>query len=230
MIYASGYSRIDCYINGDDGVLLVHQINYRSTSTKRMLSQPSLQLSFCCRYLGDGPVATAADAACVSVSEITGFSSGSSIRTRNPRSVGNVCTDIRDNRESHMLSIRCRSVVNGVVSRVEVLPTILSVTNIKGEPMIVRLRTGATLTWPNYFTHVGSPTLATLKDTEERKYYKSGGRLVHEFIVMPEKTETIDLTVLNITVPPSLAISVMAQCVDGTVDKAHAALTWYEDV
>lgn len=216
-----GFGQIEfCIENPSTGYFeTVHRIKYANTSTTPSILNPSLKLGMYCVSLGsttDLVVRSASMAA---------FVDGKNARTRNPRSEKNsqtVSTSF-----TNILTIKNRATYNNYINQQEFIPVNLTVANESSKNIEVELRANSSFADSLNFSEVGNDLFT---DVDTTATTTSGGRLLAAFTVAGSSSELINLNELEITIPPTLTLTVAARVTSGASSTVTAALVWYEDL
>lgn len=198
----------------------VHKIKYANNNTLTSLSNPSLRFGM---YSANITNTTSITTRCSSVAM---FVEGTPVKTRNPRADKNTQT-ITTSAYTNIISIKNRTTYNYKNNQVEIEPILLTIANESTKNLRIELRGNPTFSGETNFSEIGT-NLVSLKDTTANTV--TGGRLLGAFTVGGGGSEVIDLTLLQISVPPTLTISISGQLTSGSSSPATATLTWYEDL
>lgn len=221
IIFQNGYGDIDFYIENPatSRMELVHTIRWANLNTTTNVLNPGLHLGMYATALGTTTGAT------VDCPFISGFTTGTLNKTRNPRAFSN--TKSIDTTETNILTVRCRNNYNGFPNQVEIEPLIATFANDGVKTAIFEVRTGATVAGDPNFLDVGT-NLVSEYDLSGTSV--TGGVPIATFVVAKGQSLLADLTSLSIRVPPTLAMTISGRVTSGAAADLTASLSWYEDV
>lgn len=217
-----GYGDIRFFIEDRDSgnFVLVHTIKYPSTSTQPSLGNPSLRVGMYCVSLGSTANLV------VKAGSFGAFSQGVRARTRNPRAFSNT-QSVSSGSFVNLLALRNRRTYNGQINQVEVDPLAVSVANEGTKNIRVEIRATANPGVELDFTGAGTNLITDISTTPAEI---TGGRLLAAFTVAGGGEKTLDLSSLQIRLPPTLSLFIQAFRSSGSSSDVSCALTWYEDV
>ncbi len=221
IIIKNGYGDIDFLIENPETEKFerVHNIHWANKNTTTNCVNPSLHV---------GIYATALDTiSAVSVESpyVSAFSSGSFQRTRNPRAYSNTKSIATTN--TNILTIRTKKVLNGESNQAEIEPINISLANDGTKSAIFELRGNTTLGGTTNFQNVGTNLIS---DYDVSGTTISGGTLLASFVVAKSSTAIIDLTSLDIRLPPSSVLTISGYMTSGAAADLSVSYIWYEDL
>jgi hypothetical protein len=202
----------DTYVN-------VHIEKFLNASTSVEFANPSLRVGFYAASIGSTTDLV------VKCQRFSAFVQGMAESTRNPRAVKN--TQTVSTSFTNILTIRNRNTYNYFYNQVEVQPLNLTISSESNKNVEVELRANPTFSSDTDFTNVGTNLVTDIDTTANTT---SGGRLLGAFTLEPSGSVDVDLTKLNIAVPPSLSLSITARVTGGASSPVTGTLTYYEDL
>ena len=220
-----GYGSIKYWVENPStgSFLLVHEIEWANNNTSPSLGNPSMHGGWYATSIG-----TATDVV-VRGASFLGASQGPQVKTRNPRAVDNEQTGVGTTL-TNILSVRNKRVVNGKLNQQEIEPIMVSLSNESGSKAATfRILGNPTFGAATNFQNTGSSNLISEYDVTDTDV--SGGRELAAFIVGGGDSKEIDISSLQIRVPPTLTLCICAKSNSGGSGLAlNAAITFYEDV
>lgn len=216
-----GFGDIKFYIENPMSGLFenCHTIRYANSSTTPSVSNPSFKVGLYCVSLGSTTNLK------VSSASMSAFIEGTDFKTRNPRAVNN--TQIVSGDLTNILTIRNTRSYNGIVNQVEVEPLIVSLANESSKNAIIELRANATASGDTNFQNIGNNLVTDIDVTANTI---SGGRLLSSFTLGGGQSQEVDLSKLNIRIPPTLKFTIGGQVTSGPSASITATLVYYEDL
>lgn len=216
-----GFGDIFFYIeNPERGEFeLCHTIKYANNNTTPSLTNPSMRFGMYAASIGSTTDLTVQCASCAL------FVEGQVKKTRNPRAVKN--TQTVSTSFTNVLAIRNRRTYNYNYNQVEVEPLNLTISSESSKNVEIELRANPTFGGDTDYTNVGTNLVTDIDTTANTS---TGGRLLGAFTLSGGGSESINLKDLEIRVPPSLVLSVMARVTSGASSVVTATLTYYEDL
>lgn len=197
---------------------LVHIIKNPNTYTTPTLRQPALRFG-----IYSASVGTTTDVT-VQCASVACFVEGDYFRTRNPRSLKH--TQSVSTTLTNVLTIRNRRTYNYLYNQVEVSPVHLNIASESSKIVEIELRANPTVSAYN-FASAGT-NLVTDYDTTSTTV--SGGTLLAAFTLGAGGTLSVNLNEYEISLPPSLSLSIAAKVNSGASSNVTATLTYYEDL
>lgn len=198
---------------------LVHILHIANKRTTPSLQNPSLRYGIYAVSLG-----STTDLKVQSAS-VGLFVQGKIFKTRNPRAVKN--TQSVSTSFTNVLTIRNRRTYNGFYNQIEIEPINLTVSSESSQNVEIEIRANATFSGETNFTNVGTNLVSDIDTTSNTT---SNGRLLAAFTLGSKGSESINLRDLDISVPPSLSLTITARVTGGASSNVTAALTYYEDL
>lgn len=217
----SGFGGIFYYIdNPENGTpLLVHFIKFQNANTDLVFGNASMHVGGYCVSLGSTTNLT------VKVASVSAFLQGMVQKTRNPRAFVN--TQTVSTSYTNILTLRNRTTYNGYINQVEVEPVSLTLSSESPKNVAIEIRATANPNVEQNFTAAGTNLIT---DVDITSVTITGGRLLGAYTVSPAGNITIDLTKLQIRLPPTLNFVIQARVTGGASSPVTAALVWYEDL
>lgn len=204
----------------DDGdYTLVHSINFLNANTTQPLSNQSLRVGMYAASVGSTTNLV------VKCGGFAAFTQGVKKKTRNPRSVKQsqtVSTSF-----TNILTLRNRRTYNSYYNQVEVEPINISVSSESSKNIEIEVRTNSSFGGATNFASAGN-NLVTDVDTTANT--TSGGTLLAAFTLSGVGSQNFNLRDFEISVPPSLAITIAGRVTSGASSVVTATLTYYEDL
>lgn len=217
--YGNGDARFFIENPDTNSIQLVHKLSFSNNRTTQMLNNPSMRFGIYAASVGS---TTDIRIRCASVGI---FMNGELVKTRNPRATKN--TQSVTTSFTNVLTIRNRRTYNYNYNQVEIQPINLSISSEAVKNVEIEVRTNATFSGATDFTAVGN-NLVSDQDTTANTV--NGGVLLAAFTVSSNGTASVNLSSLDIRVPPSLPITISARVTSGAAANVTATLTYYEDV
>jgi hypothetical protein len=128
--------------------------------------------------------------------------------------------------ELPVLSLKDNLVHQGVVNRVTLRPSFISLGTLSTKPVIFRVRLNPTLTGSVDFTDVAAGT--SVASVDKAASGLSGGREVFTVILSKEDSFTIPVHVLQKQQRPGDVLCVTAQAVSGANQEVSVSIVWDE--
>ena len=198
--------------------IVAHRIQYPNANTTPSLGNPSLRLGMYAVSLGSTTNLT------VKSGSMAGFIEGTAAKTRNPRAVDHT-QSLGNSAATTLIALRNRKTYNGKFNQVEIQPELLSLANEGTKNVKIEVRT---TTYPNIelqYTAAGTNLVSDVA-TDSRTF--TGGTLIAAFSLAGGQNITIDLTPLQIEMPPGLHLIVTGFKSSGANADVTTALTYYE--
>lgn len=216
-----GFGDIEFYVKSTTagGWLLVHVIEYQNANTTPSLRQPSLR--FGC-YSANVTNTTSVSVQCASVAL---FVQGDVFKTRNPRGTKN--TQSVTTSFTNILTLRNRRTYNYIYNQVEIEPIILSIASESTKNVEIEIRTNPVFSGDTNFQTNGTNLVGDI-DVTANTY--SNGTLLAAFTLSGGDSKELNLSVLDIRIPPSLEVCIGARVTSGAAASVTAGLTYYEDI
>lgn len=201
---------------------VVHNIRYPNTSAVSGIPNPSLKVGMYVASLGSE---TNLD---VYANSLEAGVSGGSQRTRNPRAL-NVSQDITTTNETTLITLRNRRTYNSYNNQVEIVPLLVTVANDTNRAAKIRVRAAVDIGSEQNFTEAGTNLVG---DYDLTAVVYSGGNLLASGSIAASDSIQIDLSNLQISLPPSLKliITVQRSATGGANSNFNATINWYEDL
>jgi hypothetical protein len=201
------------------GFEVAHTIKWPNYNTTPSLGNPSLRLGLYAVSLGstDNLIAKSASMA--------GFTQGQRARTRNPRAFSN--TQSVGTSYTTVLALRNRKTYNGKFNQVEIQPLELTIANEGSKNIEVEIRSSTDFGVEFDYTAAGTNLVS---DVSTSAVTVTSGRLLGAVVVAPGSSSVVDLSSLDIRLPPTLNFVVQAKKASGAAADVSASLIWYEDV
>lgn len=218
----SGFGDVFFYVadSSSGRFVLVHVLKYINSSTGVNLTQPSLRFGMYVASVGSTTNVS------VKVASVGLFVQGSVSKIRNPRAVKN--TQTISTSLTNIITLRNRRTYNYVYNQVEIDPLNLNISSESNKNIEVEVRTNPTFSGDTNFTNAGTNLVSDVDTTANTV---SGGTLIAAFTVSPSGSRDVNLSVLDIVVPPSLRLCIAAKVTGGGASAAATAtLTYYEDI
>lgn len=219
--YSNGFGCIKYYVEDQKtGVYkLVHTIRQPSAGTEQNMGNANLHVGAYAASIG------ATTNARVHCGHVISFVDGLLRKTRNPRGYSN--TKSIGTSATNILTIRTARNLNGLTNQSEILPVYLTLSNDGGKSAVFELRGNPTISGTPNFQEVGTNLISAV---DVAGTTSSGGRLLGSFSVAKGQSIQVDLTKLEIVIPPTLRLAVTGRMASGASSDLTAALTWYEDI
>lgn len=221
--YGAGYSNIDfrIYDKARDRFLLSHSIDVVSEIERPSINNPSMK---CGVYVASVGSTTDISAYC---SFIAGFGQGKRVAVRNPRSYRN--TKSITSTLTNMFTIRNKRIYNGLINQAEIEPLILTIANEGNKNLLVDIRSNATVAGDTNFQDIGTNLISEIDVAGTT--VTEDGVFITSITVAPGDSKLLDLSKLQIRIPPTLKMVISAKQLAGaSAASVTATLTWREDV
>lgn len=200
--------------------IVVHTIKSPNSTTTQKIPNPSMRAGFYAYSTG-------------STTNLDVYSGGFSIgndgtshRTRNPRSYSST-VNLSTTNATNVLTLRNRNTYNYYNNQVTITPLRVSVASEVNKNVIIEIRTATAFNANLEYISAGTNLVADVSTTASTI---TGGTLIDSFTVPPNGGKDVDLTNLEISIPPSLRIAIIAKRTGGAAGDVTATLTWYEDL
>ena len=200
----------------------VHTIRYSNANSTPLLSNPSLHTGLYVASIGSTTDIT------VQSASLSGFTQGVIKKTRNPRAFSNVKSV--GTTMTNIFTIKNKRTVNGLINQQEIEPVQLTLFTESNKGATFEIYGNPTVDGEPNFQNVGSSNLVSLYDTAGTTLTSSNGRLLATYVVPGNSSAIIDLTPLQIRIPPTLRLVIAAKVNSGNAADTGAAMVWYEDV
>ena len=153
---------------------------------------------------------------------------GSTNKTRNPRAFTS-SQDITTTNETVVLALRNRRTYNGYNNQVEIEPLTCTIANDTSRTVKIRIRAALATGLEQIFTASGTNLVSDVSTTQIEY---SAGNLLAAGSVAAVSDKVLDLTKLQISLPPSLMllVTVVRTSTAGTNNNIDTTLDWYEDL
>jgi hypothetical protein len=213
-----GAGQISFYIEDENTgfFTLVHQIDYANNSTNTSLSNPSLPLLAEVQNIGNTSRVT------LESGSMAGFVEGKNVVTGPSFSFSNTKTH---SVETPLLSIRSKTVYQGVTNTVNSIMRLLSVANDVNFLATFRIYEDTTLGGVPAWKDISLPTSVMESDIDATSV--TGGRLKSVFSVGKDSGNSFNLKDLNIIMKPGSIYTITSE--SGASGEMGASLTWVED-
>ena len=198
---------------------LVHTIHWLNNSIRSLLNNPSLRFGMYGASVGSTTNIT------VKCSFAYVGLQGKISKIRNPRAVKN--TQNVSTTFTNVLTVRNRRTYNASYNQVEIEPLLLSVSTESTKNVEIEVRTNAVPSGVTNFTSAGNNLVSDVDTTANTI---TGGSLLAAFSLGSSGSITAKLNELDISIPPSLAITISARVTSGSSANVTAALTYYENI
>ena len=198
---------------------LVHVIKYSGRNTTPSLRQPSLRFGI---YSSNQGGTTNTTVQCASVAC---FVQGKITKIRNPRAVKN--TQSVSSTFTNVLTLRNRKSYNYIYNQVEIEPLNLTISSESSQGVEIELRANATFSSSTNFANAGTNLVGDVDTTSNTV---SSGTLLAAFTLGSKGNLSINLQQYEISIPPSLSLTISAKVLSGASSNVTAALTYYEDI
>lgn len=219
--FSIGYGQIRYSILDDSSgkFIDVHVISNNNSSTSVFFDNQSLNCGFYCINI-------------TNETSISAYSSGFSVSICGKEQGGKNTvgfSSIRSVSTSfyNVLTIRNKKIFNGRINQTNIKPKMLFVSSEATKISRIKLIINATLAGNPNFQNIVSNSLAEY-DTDGTSV--SGGVFIAAISLPPSGSAQIDLSKLNIEIPPSYTLSVAALVSSGSAANISADLTWEEDI
>ena len=145
--------------------------------------------------------------------------------TRNPRSFSN--TKSVGTTLTNILTIRNRRVYNGCTNQTEIKPLYLTLANDGTKSAVFEIRGNGTVAGTPNFQPIGN-NLISMSDVAGTTV--TGGRILPSYTVAKGQSINVDLSALNIVIPPTLEFVISGKMASGSAADLTATFTWIEDL
>lgn len=199
----------------------VHRMTFNNLGTSINLNNPSMRIGVYNASLGSSGTNLVTAAGCMS-----GIQAGDSAPIRNPRgdanTVANVTTTL-----TNILTVRCKEVYGGEPNQIEIEPRLLTARTETSKGATLVIYTNATFSGETNYTDLAANLVS---ETEKTSNTVSAGTPIAQFAVTSGAPLQVDLTKLNIRIPPTIYLTIAMKVNAGAAADCSATLTWYEDV
>lgn len=199
--------------------ITVHIIKWANANTLPSLGNPSMRFGIYGASIGSTSNITVQ---CASVNLSV---QGQVIKTRNPRSVKN--TQLVSSSFTNILTLRNRHTYNSIKNQVEIEPIAISLSSESTKNVEVEIRGNSTFSGGTNFALAGTNLVG---DVDTTLNTTSGGTLLASFTLSGGGSTSVNLHDYQITIPPSVKITISARVTSGASSNVTASLTYYEDL
>jgi hypothetical protein len=216
-----GFGNIFFYIeNEETGHLdLVHILKYANLNTIPSLRQPALRFGL---YSASVGTTTNVPVQCASASC---FIQGQEKKIRNPRSAKKTQTVTTS--LTNIVTLRNRRTYNYLYNQVELLPLSISISSESTKNVEIEILSNPTFSGDTNFTSAGTQLVSDVDTTANTV---SGGTLLASYTLGGNGTITVDLSNLDIVIPPSTRLTIAGKVTSGASSNITATITYYEDL
>ena len=217
IVYGNG--NFEYYVENDGEYVLVHKQDILNTSTTVALTNFSFRFGMYAASIGSTTDLV------VKCARVSMFLQGEPTKIRNPRAIKN--TQTVSTSFTNILTLRNRKTYNYFYNQIEVEPLNITVSSESTKNVEIEIRTNPTFSAATNFTSAGT-NLVTDYDVTANTV--SGGTLLAAFTLSGGDSKSFNLNELEITIPPSLRITVSARVTSGASSVVTGTLTYYEDL
>jgi len=221
IIFQNGYGDVGFFVEDSDSGKFqnVHTLRWSGLNTSTNVLNPSLRLGLYSTAIG------ATSSVSVYCPFITGFTSGTLLRTRNPRTYSN--TKSISTTATNVFTIRCRKNYNYKSNQIEIQPLSASFANDGTKTAVFSIISAATVAGSPNYADAGTNLVSEI-DTAGTTV--TGGTTLVSYVVAKGTTLSVNLDQLQIRFPPGFSFTISARMESGAAADLTASLTWYEDV